>query len=241
LQHMTAIRLEHVSKSFPRKAEVGISKRGREWREVLKDVTFELGEGEVVCILGRNGSGKTTLIRILSTLIGPDRGVASVSGFDVVREPDEVRKRIGVVLNSGEGGFHWRLSAQANLEYYAALYGIPGQETRARIAHLLKDLGLEERGADQYQSYSTGMRRRVALVRSLLPDAPVLLLDEPTLGVDPWSAERIHNYLRELSKQGKTILCATNNPAEARALGVRHLMLEEGVMLPSKTEEVLAA
>ncbi len=238
---MTAIVLKNVRKTFRRKAEVAISRRRSELRDVLKDITLEIGHGEIVCVLGRNGSGKTTLIRILSTLIEPDGGEVHVSGFDVLREPEKVRKRIGVVLNSGEGGFHWRLSALANLEYYAALYRIHTLRARERITKLLRELGLEDRGADQYQSFSTGMRRRIALVRALLPDAPVLLLDEPTLGVDPWSTEKIHDYLFELSKQGKTILCATNNPIEARALGGRSCVLEEGVIVASPTEEILAS
>src|SRR2546430_1392494 len=112
---------------------------------------------------------------------------------------------------------------------------------RGERREVLREIRLEDRGVDQFQSYSTGMRRRVALVRALLSDAPVLLLDEPTLGVDPWSTENIHNYLLELAKQGKTILCATNNPAEARALGGRSCMLEEGVIVASTTEEIIAS
>ena len=237
---MMPILMEHVSKSFIRKTQVGAEAK-RESRQVLKDLSLEAGNNEIVCILGRNGSGKTTLIRILSTLIDPDLGGSYVCGFDTVTQGNEVRKRLGVMLNSGEGGFHARLSALANLEYYAALYKIPRRDARKRATGLLKDLELDDRGADQYQSYSTGMRRRAALVRALLPDAPVLLLDEPTIGVDPWSTERIHDYLIELSKRGKTILCTTNNPLEAQTLGSRCLMLKDGALHPLKTEEVLAA
>ena len=241
LTHMTAIVLKNVRKTFRRRAEVGFSRKRGERREVLRDITLEVGDGKTFCVLGRNGSGKTTLVRVLSTLIEPDGGEGLVFGFNLVKEPEKVRKHIGVMLNSGEGGFHWRLSALANLEYYAALYRISASTARIRIANLLRELGLEDRGVDQFQSYSTGMRRRVALVRALLSDAPVLRLDEPTLGVDPWSTENIHNYLLELAKQGKTILCATNNPAEARALGGRSCMLEEGVIVASTTEEIIAS
>lgn len=238
---MIPISLENVSKSFVRKAEVGASGQKRERRQALTNVELQVGRGEVVCVLGKNGTGKTTLIRILSTLVGPDRGRASVCGFDVMREPGEVRNRIGVMLNSGEGGFHARLSALATLEYYGALYGMRAQEAQSRARHLLRELGLEDRGVDQYQSYSTGMRRRLALIRALLPDAPVLLLDEPTLGVDPWSTKRVHNYLLESSKYGKTVLCTTNNPTEARALGGRCYVLQDGALVPSKAEEVMVA
>jgi ABC-2 type transport system ATP-binding protein len=238
---MIPILLENVSKSFVRKAEVGASGQKRESRRVLANVALQVGEGEIVCVIGKNGTGKTTLIRILSTLVEPDLGLARICGFDVMREPNEVRKRIGVMLNSGEGGFHPRLSALATLEYYGALYKMHAREARSRARQLLKDLGLEDRGVDQYQSYSTGMRRRLALIRAFLPDTPVLLLDEPTMGVDPWSTEQIHNSLHELSKRGKTILCMTNNPMEARALGDRCYILQDGALLPSKAEEVMAA
>src|SRR5713101_6869755 len=164
---MMPILLDNVSKSFVRKAEVGASREKRESRRVLANVALQVGEGEIVCVIGKNGSGKTTLIRILSTLIEPDLGIARVCGFDVMREPGEVRKRIGVMLNSGEGGFHARLSALATLEYYGALYKMRAREARSRARQLLRDLGLEDRGVDQYQSYSTGMRRRLALIRAL--------------------------------------------------------------------------
>ncbi len=235
---MMPLFLRQVSKSFVRKAEVGASKGKREEREVLRDVSLEVGEGETVCVLGKNGSGKTTLMRILSTLIEPDRGEVSVCGFDVLKKGREVRQRIGVMLNAGEGGFQPRLSGFSNLEYYAALYQVPRREARTRIMMLLNDLGLGDRGADQYQSYSSGMRRRLALVRALLSGGAVLLLDEPTLGVDPWSTEEIHKYLARLSKEGKTILCTTNSLGEARALGNRVYVLEDGTLSQQSSSEI---
>ena len=233
--------MRQISKSFVRKSEIGFRNTKLERRRVLNGATLEVETGEIVCIVGKNGSGKTTLVRILSTLITPDSGLATVCGFNTVDQPDEVKKCIGVMLNSGEGGFHARLSAFANLEYYAALYKIPRNHARQRASAILRDLDLEDRGADQVQSYSTGMRRRVALSRALLPDTPVLLLDEPTLGVDPWSSERIHKYLEEIASRGKTILLTTNNPTEANAIGDRCLMVNEGALHPFRIEEALAA
>jgi len=233
--------MKHVSKSFVRKRQVGWSRRRIETREVLKDVTLEVNRREIVTILGRNGSGKTTLARILSTLIVPDNGEASICGYDVALESKEVRKRIGVVLNSGDTGFQPRLSAFANLEYYSGLYGIPKSLARDRIRTILADLDLADRGSDQYQSYSTGMRRRLAIAKGILPDPMVLLLDEPTLGVDPWSTEHIHKSLLELAGRGKTILCMTNNLSEAKSLGNRTLVLEKGLLSSSSSiREVLA-
>jgi ABC-2 type transport system ATP-binding protein len=212
-----------------------------ERREVLRDLCLEVSEREIVCVLGRNGSGKTTLTRILSTLIEPDRGEVKVCGFDARKNGREVRRRVGVMLNAGEGGFHPRLSGFSNLEYYAALHQIPMGEAKVRIAGLLKTIGLGDRGRDQYQSYSSGMRRRMALVRALLSDPLVLLLDEPTLGVDPWSTDQIQKNLLELSEGGKTILCTTNNLGEAQALGNRVLLLEDGALSLLESAKVRTA
>lgn len=238
---LSPIILRNISKSFRRKSEPLAMKRRREQRTVLNDVTLDVGRGEIVCVLGRNGSGKTTLIRILSTLIRPDKGEARICGFDAHRESQEVKRRIGVVLNAGDTGFQPRLSGPANLEYYAALYQIRIGDARDLIRGLFGELGLEDRGSDQFQSYSTGMRRRLGLARALLPKPPVLLLDEPTLGVDPWSTEQIHDVLRRLSQQGKSILCTTNSMSEAETLGDRVFTLKNGVLIPTKLAEIEAS
>ena len=238
---MIPISLSHISKSFRRKFEVGASGTRRERREVLRDLDFDAEEGDIVCVLGKNGAGKTTLIRILSTLVIPDLGNAQICGFDVVRQSGQVRLRVGVMLNAGDSGFHPRLSGSYNLEYYSALYLMSKEKTSVRIDRLLRDMDLEDRGADQYQSYSSGMRRRLALARALLPDPPVLLLDEPTLGVDPWTTKLVHAYLTQLSRQGKTILCATNNLSEALELGNRLYVLENGCLSPWNKDEILAS
>lgn len=235
------VHARNICKSFSRKAELQLFRRGLAPREILKGVTLDVAKGEIVCVLGRNGSGKSTLTRILSTLVLPDRGEARICGFDVITEDREVRRRIGVLLNAGDTGFQPRLSGTANLEYYAALYQIHLKEAREVIPELLIKLGLADRGLDQYQSYSTGMRRRLGLARALLPNPQVLLLDEPTLGVDPWSTEQIHGILRGLANRGKSILCMTNSLSEAEKLGDRVLALEDGVLVSSKLEQVEAS
>jgi len=225
---MIPLTLKNVFKSFSIKRETGSPRTSSPVRTVLKDVTLEIREGEILCLLGKNGSGKTTLIKIISTLIEPDEGEVSVCGHDTRREDREVRRHLGVMLNAGEGGFQPRLSAMSNLEFYAVLYQVPASRARERARSLLQDLGFEGREWDQYQSFSSGMRRRLALVRTLLPGNPVLLLDEPTLGVDPWTTGDIHRQLKGLGKEGKTILCTTNNISEAKALGDRVLTLDKG-------------
>lgn len=204
----------------------------------MKDLSFRAEEGEVICVIGKNGSGKTTLTRILATLVEPDAGRAIVCGYDVVSQARDVRKNIGVMLNAGDGGFQPRISGVGNLGFYAALYQVPRRLAKHRIRDLLHDLGLEDRGADQYQSYSSGMRRRLALARTLLSDPAILLLDEPTLGVDPWSTVEIHKKLQQIATDGKTILCTTNNMSEANALGHRILGLENGLLKESRPKEM---
>jgi ABC-2 type transport system ATP-binding protein len=234
---MHDIVLNNVWKFFRRKSEIGHANTKAGLLEVLRDVSLEVAEGKILCLLGRNGTGKTTLIRIISTLIQPDSGEVKVCGYDVKKNAGQVRRNLGVMLNAGEGGFQLRLSAMTNLEYYAALYQIPIRQARTRVKSLLYELGLAGREWDQCQSYSSGMRRRLALMRALLSDAPVLLLDEPTLGVDPWSTGEIHRKLRELAKDGKTILCTTNSVSEAQALGGRMLLLNNGTITESNQLE----
>ncbi len=232
--------LNHISKAFARKAETGLLRARRACRAVLKDVTLEVESGECVCVIGKNGSGKTTLMRILSTLVQPDNGQARICGFDVVKQGREVRRRIGVMLNAGDTGFQPRTSGLTNLEWYAALYSIPQKEAHRRIQRWLQDLQLADRGSDQIQSYSSGMRRRLALARALLSDPEILLLDEPTLGVDPWTMEQIHKQLRSYVMSGKTILCTTNSLTETRALARRVFRLENGVLSESAIKEELS-
>jgi ABC-2 type transport system ATP-binding protein len=240
-QQVIPVVVRNVSKTFTRKFETGASKGTARTREVLSNVSLQIATGEIVCLLGRNGAGKTTLARILSTLILPDEGGAEVCGYSVTTQAQEVRKRIGVMINVGDGGFQPRLSGFTNLEYYATLYHITLRSARSRISILLNELGLGDRGSDQYQMYSSGMRRRLALARALLPEAPVVLLDEPTLGVDPWSTKQIHAKLRDIAVQGKSILCTTNNSAEARAIGDRIYVLENGTLTAMTQTEVLAS
>jgi ABC-2 type transport system ATP-binding protein len=235
---MNGICLHNVRKSFHRKSEIGHSKTSPRKSEVLRNVTLELGEGEIVSLLGRNGTGKTTLIRIISTLIEPDSGEVEVCGYDVKKQAKQVRRHIGVMLNAGEGGFQSRLSAITNLEYYAALYQVPIRHARTRIRDLLHEMGLAGHEWDQCQSYSSGMRRRLALVRALLSDPPVLLLDEPTLGVDPWSTGEIHKKIQKLARDGKTILITTNNVSEAQRLNGRVLTLDHGTITEQDREAI---
>ncbi len=235
-----AIEARNLVKRYVTKKRIGLLRSRIEVVEALRGVSFVVRHGEVVGLLGPNGAGKTTTVKILATLLIPDAGEARVEGFDVVREVNEVRKRIGIML-SVEKGFYGKLTGRENLEYFGALYGIPEKILRQRIDELLKLLELDRLGgADRlFEEFSLGMRARLALARALLRDPPVLLLDEPTLGLDPPTARRIRGLVRELARQGKAILYTTHNMFEAEIVCDRVLLINRGVIVAQGTPEEL--
>jgi len=198
----------------------------------LDGVTLKVKKGEILGLLGPNGAGKTTFINILCTLILPDGGEAYVNGFDVQREPQQVLKNLQAV-GGGNIGFEWRLTARQNLEFYASLYGLPKLEAKKKIDYLLDFAGLRDRADDMYQRYSAGMRRKLILCRALLLDVPILLFDEPTVGLDPPSAAEIRELLRDkLSREeGKTVLMATHNMWEAQEICDRIAIIDRGKII----------
>ncbi len=179
--------------------------------------------------MGPNGAGKTTLIKILCTLVIHDEGEAYVNGYDVKKEPAEVVRNLQAVLPESRG-FNWRLTGRQNLEFYALLYGVREKESNERIDYLLEFTGLKERADDSYQRYSTGMQRKLLLCRALLRNTPVLLFDEPTVGLDPTSAMEFRSLLRDkLARgEGKTILISTHNLYEAQDMCDRIAILDRG-------------
>ena len=210
--------------------EGGLFRSRRKIVEALRGVSFRAEWGEVLGLLGPNGAGKTTTVKILATLLLPDEGEARVAGFDVVSEASEVRRSIGVVL-SVERGFFWKLTGRENLRYFGMLRGLRGRELEERVSYLLKLVGLEElRASDRlYEEYSLGMKARLALARALLHDPPVLLLDEPTLGLDPMSARRIRELVRRMAREeGKAIIITTHNMFEAEIVCDRVAIISKG-------------
>ncbi len=197
----------------------------------VEDVTFQVRRGELVGLLGPNGAGKTTLLRVLATLLVPSAGTACVWGYDVVAQGAQVRRHVGVVLG-GERAVYGRLTGRENLEYAAALHGVPGPLARRRIASVLELVDLASRADDLVERYSTGMRLRLALARALVHDPPVLLLDEPTAGLDPAGARVVRELIARLCRdQGKTVVLATHQMDEADRLCDRVGILDRGRMV----------
>lgn len=206
--------------------------------EALRGVSLKIEKGQIFGVLGPNGAGKTTLIKILCTLVIHDEGEAYVDGFDVRKEPVEVLKNLQAVLPESRG-FTWRLTGRQNLEFYASLYGLRDKEAKERIGYLLEMTGLKERADDGYQRYSTGMQRKLLLCRALLRSTPVLLFDEPTVGLDPASAAEFRNLLRDrlAKEEGKTILLSTHNLYEAQGMCDRIAILDRGKITASDTPD----
>ncbi len=196
-------------------------------REALRGVSFEVERGEIFGLLGPNGAGKTTLVKILATVLLPTAGSAQVAGFDVVRDAARVRERIGLVFG-GERGLHGALNARDTLRFWGTLHGLSGTELEKRTDELLSLVGLADRASDRVLTYSRGMKQRLHLARGLISRPEVLLLDEPTIGLDPVASREMRDLVRQLNVQGTTVLLTTHYMAEAEELCRRVAFLSEG-------------
>lgn len=195
-------------------------------RVALRDLSFTVGEGEIFGLLGPNGSGKTTLFRVLSTLMTPTGGAARILGFDAGREPNSVRQQTGIVFQASS--VDGKLTVAENLKHQGHLYGLRGAVLRTRIAEVLARVGLLDRAKDLVETLSGGQKRRVELAKGLIHSPAVLLLDEPSTGLDPGARRDLWLYLKTLREQdGTTILVTTHLMEEAEHCD-RLAILSEG-------------
>jgi ABC-2 type transport system ATP-binding protein len=206
-------------------------------------VDLEIRKGELFGLLGRNGAGKTTLVKVLCTLLPPDDGTATVNGFDVVKQQMQVKRSIGTIFSVGERGFFWRLTGYANLEFYAAINNVQRGGRKERIMEVLDLVGMTDKAFEVFQKYSGGMKRKLALARALLADPPILLLDEPTTGLDVISSRNIREFIRnELVKNsGKTVLYTTHYIEEAAQICDRIAVMHKGHFIAIDTTDALKA
>lgn len=206
--------------------------------KAVNGVDFNIYKGEIFGLLGPNGAGKTTIIKMITGLLRPSSGCVKVMDIDVDKNQKESLKRIGTVL-AGDRSIYWKLTARENLEYFGALYGLSPKTAKDRAEKVLKRLDLIEKADVIVEKFSTGMKQKVALGKALMPEAPVILLDEPTLGLDPQSALNLREIIMELKSQGKTILLTTHYMEEADFLCDRIAIIDNGEVIALDTPENL--
>jgi ABC-2 type transport system ATP-binding protein len=192
----------------------------------VDNVSFAIKKGEIFGFLGPNGAGKSTTIRMLTTLLRPTSGRATLSGHDIVKKPDEVRKHIGLVAEKIILYDH--LTARENLEFFGRLFHLSNQQIKERSEKWVSRLHMSQWLNARVGTFSTGMKQRINIVRALLTEPDILFLDEPTLGLDPQTTHLIRQFISELNKQGVTVLLTTHDMLEAEELSNRVAIIDHG-------------
>ena len=214
------------------------------WRQhkhpivAVEDISFDIKRGELFGVVGPNGAGKTTTVKMLSTLLLPTSGTASVLGLDILRDTREIRRHIGFTFG-GNKGLYGRLSGLDNLRYFAELYKIDPDIIGGRIAELLEIVGLTGREQDRVETYSSGMQQRLHLARAMLHDPEMIFLDEPTVGIDPIGAREIRQLVKELVERGKTVLLTSHYLYEVEELCDRIAVVNHGKIIALDTPAAL--
>jgi ABC-2 type transport system ATP-binding protein len=206
-------------------------RRGKDSLTAVNNVTLSVPHGQVIGLLGPNGAGKTTTIKMACGLIVPSAGRIWLNGYDVGRQRADAMRQIGAVLE-GSRNVYWPLSAWQNLMYFGRLKGLRGVEIKPRAERLLADLGLWERRTETVGSYSRGMQQKVAIAAALITDPPILLLDEPTIGLDVAAARTVKDWIAHLAAdEGKTIVLTTHQLAVAQELADRIAVIRSGSII----------
>ncbi len=222
------VEVKDLTKIFPK--SIGLRRGGR-GGTALSGITFKAKRGEVIALLGENGAGKTTLLKIIATLISPTSGSVKVMGYDVTKQDTLVRSHVTFTTNS-ERSFYYRLDGWSNLRFFCGLYGMRMDEVRENVEPYLDALSMRKAMDISYMYMSTGMRRKLAFLRTIAIDKEVMLLDEPTSNMDPSSAEEVSSIIRRMRKSGrKAVLLSTNNLEDAEKLADRVLILSGGQLV----------
>ena len=245
MQKENAIQTINLTKAFNSKIQSSTDRFPRRKTVTtiaIDNLNLEIKRGELFGLLGPNGAGKTTLVKMLCTLLPPDSGTALINGYNIIKQPMQVKRSLGTLFSVGERGFFWRLNGYRNLEFFASIYNVPRQIRQRRIMEVLKLVGLENSSFELYQKYSGGMKRKLALARTLLPDPPVILLDEPTTGLDAISARNIREFVKQtVAESGKTVLYTTHYIEEAAQICDRIGILKQGRIVAVDTPNGLRA
>jgi sodium transport system ATP-binding protein len=207
--------------------------------QAVRGVSFRAADGQITGLLGPNGAGKTTSLRMLYTLMQPDRGAVSIDGIDVAQDPDEARRRLGVLPDAR--GLYRRLTARENVEYFGRLHGLDAGRCASRCAELLRRLGIEHLAERRAEGFSQGERVRTAIARALVHDPRNVVLDEPANGLDVMGARGLREVLRGLRDEGRCVLLSTHLMHEVAALCDRVVIIAAGRVVADGTPDELRA
>jgi ABC-2 type transport system ATP-binding protein len=197
-------------------------------------IDLQVKRGELFGLLGPNGAGKTTTIKVLTTLLLPTEGTVNILGYDVMKQPMEVRKRIGLILG-GERGLYYRITARQNLRYFADIYGVPISIRDRRVAEVLEKVDLVEKADTRVEDFSRGMKQRLHIAKGIIHDPELIFMDEPTMGLDPQAAREARELTKDLVNEGKTILLTTHYMFEADELCDRIGVIARGKIVALDT------
>ena len=222
---MPAIVIEDLHRTYT--STTGFFGQRRIVREALRGVSLTVSDGELFGLLGPNGAGKTTLVKILATVLLPTSGSVNILGADVVRATRSVRSRLGLVFG-GERGLYGTLTGRGTLRFWADLYRLPPDRAKRRVEQVLELVGLVDRADERVETYSRGMKQRLHLARGILHEPKLLLLDEPTIGLDPVAAAELRAIVRRLNADGMTVFLTTHYMAEAETMCGRVAFINEG-------------
>ena len=219
------LQVKNVSKSFKK-------------IKAVSPLSFEVKEGEIVGLLGENGAGKTTTLRMLATMLKPTHGEAFINGYSSIKNPQEVRKSIGILFG-GDVALYDRLSGRENILYFAKLNGMHEAEAIEAVDTIAKDLEMEEYMNRPVGKYSRGMKQKVSLARSIVHKPSLMLFDEPSTGLDVLSTKLIHDFILQCKKENKAIVFSSHNMYEIEKLCDRILIIHKGVFIDEGTVEEL--
>lgn len=231
---------ENLKKVYKQKTRKGLFKTEKSLVEAVKGINLQIGEGQIVGLLGINGAGKTTTIKMLSTLLSPSEGRITVDGIDAVRSPLQVKKVINMVAG-GERMIYWRLTGRENLWYYGQLYNIEDRELDKRIDYLMELVGLTESQNIPVERYSKGMKQRLQIARGLINNPSYIFMDEPTLGLDAVIAKELREHVKRIAREeNKSILLTSHYMPEVEELCEYIYVMDKGRIIAEGSPKELA-
>lgn len=216
---------------------IGLEKKFKD-KTAIDNLSLKIVKGEILGLLGENGAGKTTTLRMLATMIKPTRGTAKICGYDIIKEPNQVRRHIGILFG-GEAGLYDRLTARENIEYFAELSGMEKDDIEKRISEISDILDMNEFIDKRVGKFSKGMKQKVTIARSIIHNPDVMLLDEPTIGLDVSSTRMLQDFILNCKKQGKALIYSSHIMSEVEKLCDKIAIIHKGKLIDTGTIEGL--